>query len=363
MSGPDDLFAHTVPEAHARFVDACATAGIDVEVVPHPLAGPSGETLHSAVARLGPDDASTVLLVISGTHGIEGYFGAAMQTDALRRHGERLPLPDDTAVIFVHLVNPWGTAWSSRENEDNVELLRGHYFCHHPAPPNPIFTDFHETMAYGRMRSIDELLSTRGRARELVERYGVEPLMEAIAAGQAEHPDAITWVGDGPTWSKHLLDRVAAAHLGSARKLLVLDLHTAVGPPGETVVFHPYAPGSADDELFTEHLGEQWPNPEQLDFYDWFADGRPHLAVRTLTCEAGTEQLGPADQYIFPLDVWIKLHGDRDDPAAAPHLARYRRFFYPETEEWMHSVHAHFVRRWPGVLGLLAAAWPDTSPA
>ena len=359
MSGPDDLFSHTVPEAHAKFVAACDVAGATTRVIEHPLSGPDGEPLHATVARLGPDDARDVMLVISGTHGIEGYFGSAMQIDAMRRSRDLLPLDDHTAVVMVHLVNPWGTAWSSRENEDNVELLRGHHFCHHPVPPNPIFDDFHETMGYGRITSIDELLATRGRAIELVKRHGLGSLMEAIAAGQGSQPDAITWVGDGtPTWSKRLLDQVAAEHLGTAERLLVWDLHTAVGPPGETVVFHPYPPGSSDDELFRAHLGELWPNPEGLDFYAWFGELCPHLTTRTLICEAGTEQLGPDDQYIFPLDVWIKLHGDRTDPAAAPHLARYRRFFYPETDEWMSSVHAHFVPRWRHALDLLAAPWP-----
>ena len=357
MSGPLDLFSHTVPEAHAKFVDACRQAGIAVEAIEHPLAGPDGEPLHSAVARLGPADASRVLLVISGTHGIEGYFGSAMQIDAVRRHEQLLPLADDTAVVFVHLVNPWGTAWSSRENEDNVELLRGHFYCHRPAPPNPIFADFYETMGYGRITSIAELLAGRGKALELVQRHGLEQLMEGIAAGQGSHPDAITWVGRGPTWSKHLLDRVARSFLDRAATLLVLDLHTAVGPPGETVVMHPYATGSADDALFGAHLGELWPNDERLPYYEWFGEVCPGLDVRSLICEAGTEQLGPADQYIFPLDVWIKLYGDRNDPAAAPHLERYRRFFYPETEEWMASVHAHFVPRWPGILGLATADW------
>lgn len=348
-------FSHTVPEAHTTFLEAAARAGATVEVVPHPLTGPDGEALAATIARVGPATASNVLFAISGVHGIEGYFGSAMMADALTHADDLLPLAPDTAVVMVHLVNPWGTAWSSRENEDNVELLRGNYFRHHPKPPNPIFADFYETMGYGRTTSLDEFFANRGKAMEVVQRYGLVELMEAIGVGQDTHPDAITWTGDDTTWSKRVLDDAAVAHLTGAERVLVLDIHTATGPTGDAVVLDSMEPDDTRRALMERCYGPVWPGFEKLEFYDWFADLVPGLATWTVTCEAGTEQLGPADQYIFPLDVWIKCYGDRDDPAAAPHLARYRRFFYPETDEWMTSVLTNGRPRWQQSLRLLDA--------
>lgn len=351
MTDATEWFAHTVPEAHTKFLASAARAGVAVEEVAHPLVGPDGEQLHSAVAEYGPADARNVLLCLSGIHGIEGYFGSSLQCHVLSNHAEVLTLPADTKAVFIHLVNPWGTAWSSRENEDNVELLRGNYYCHHPKPPNAIFTDFFETMGYRTITSIDEFMAGRGKVSELFGRYAVDELMRAIGDGQDTHPDAITWVGTGPTWSKHLIDRVLRDRCAGASKVLVLDLHTAVGPPGETVVFTGYLPDSPKDLLVRGWFdGDLWPWPEYLEFYDWVGEVVPGADVLGVTVEAGTEQLGPADQYIFPLDVWMKTYGDRTDPAAAPHLERYRRFFYPETPEWMRSSHAHGRARWAPLL-------------
>jgi octopine/nopaline transport system ATP-binding protein len=351
MTDATQWFAHTVPQAHATFLAAAARAGVEVEEVWHPLTGPDGEPICSAVVELGPPEAANVLVVLSGIHGIEGYFGSALQCHALAHHDEVLTLPADTKAVLIHLVNPWGTAWSSRENEDNVELLRGNYYCHHPKPANPIFTDFFETMGYRTISSIDELLAGRGKVVELLERYDLGKLMAAIGDGQDTHRDAITWTGNGPTWSKHLIDRVLRERCAGARKVLVLDLHTAVGPPGETVVFTGYLPGSAKEQMVRSWFdGDLWPWPEHLEFYDWVAEVVPGADVASVTMEAGTEQLGPTEQYIFPLDVWIKTYGDRNDPAAAPHLERYRRFFYPETPEWMRSTHAHGSARWAPLL-------------
>lgn len=364
MTDPDDAvqwFSHTVPEAHEKFLSAARRAGVDVEEVEHPLLGPDGERLRSAVAEVGPPNATNVLLCLSGIHGIEGYFGAALQCDALANRAELLALPPDTKAVFIHLVNPWGTAWSSRENEDNVELLRGNYYCHHPKPTNPIFVDFFETMRYRTISSIDEFLAGRRDVAQLLDRYDVGELMAAIGDGQDTHPDAITWVGEGPTWSKRLIDRVVQVRCARAKRILVLDLHTAVGPPGETVVFTGSLPGSSKDRMVRRWFdGDLWPWPEYLEFYDWVGELVPGADVVSVTMEAGTEQLGPADQYIFPLDVWIKTYGDRADPAAAPHLERYRRFFYPETPTWMRSSHAHGRARWAPLLRGFAE-WIDAS--
>jgi polar amino acid transport system ATP-binding protein len=358
-----DWFSHTVPEAHEKFVATAEAAGLVVEHVEHPRRGPDDEVLHSAVTTFGPDDARNVVLCLSGIHGIEGYFGAAIQCDALANSMELLALPPDTKIVFIHLVNPWGTAWSSRENEDNVELLRGNYYCHHDKPANPVFVDFVETMDYRSVTSVQEFLDTRRRATDVLTRHTIDELMGAMVDGQNSHPDAITYTGAGPTWSKRLIDRVLRDRAADAERIVVFDLHTAVGPPGDTVVFTGYEPGTAEQQLVSDWFdGDLWPWPEYLDFYGWVADVVPGADVIGITMEAGTEQLGPADQYIFPLDVWIKTYGDRADPAAAPHLERYRRFFYPETPEWMRSTLAHGRRRWQPLLAGFGE-WAGSSPS
>jgi Protein of unknown function (DUF2817) len=46
-----------------------------------------------------------VLVVLSGVHGVEGIFGSAAQIEWIRR-GENRRLPQDTAALLVHAVNP-----------------------------------------------------------------------------------------------------------------------------------------------------------------------------------------------------------------------------------------------------------------
>lgn len=356
-----DLFSHTVPEATSRFLDAVRDAGLEPEVIEHPRPGPDGEALHSVVVRLGADDPHTVVLCVSGTHGIEGYGGSALQVGGLRE-GLFDP-PAGTAVVLVHLVNPWGTAWSARENEDNVELFRHHYYQHHPKPPNPVFAVFYDVMGYGTAATLDEFLANRRRGRELTERVPYPDLMAALVSGQDTHPDAITYVGTEPTWSKRLLDDVLVRHATGARRLVVLDLHTASGPPGEAVVIHKADPDQTTQRAMVSGWFDDdlWDDQEPLAVWSWVEAVVPSATESIgVVIELGTEQLGPADQYIFPLDVWLRLHGDPSEPAARPHLERYRRFFYPEHDDWYRSVWPAGRRR---IAQLMAgvAAWPVES--
>ena len=63
------------------FLRACETEDLGVTSRVHPsVKGEDGKSLFVDTASIGPRDAKTALLLISGTHGVEGYFGSAVQT-------------------------------------------------------------------------------------------------------------------------------------------------------------------------------------------------------------------------------------------------------------------------------------------
>ena len=66
-------------EARAAFLAAATAAGARVTTTVHPLLGVEGEELAVDIAELGPADAEHVVIVVSGTHGVEGYAGSALQ--------------------------------------------------------------------------------------------------------------------------------------------------------------------------------------------------------------------------------------------------------------------------------------------
>ena len=72
-----DFFADSYLEAREKFLKASQSAGamLTEHALPKPY-GPNGDTLLVDVAQLGADDPKSLLILISGTHGVEGFCGS-----------------------------------------------------------------------------------------------------------------------------------------------------------------------------------------------------------------------------------------------------------------------------------------------
>jgi hypothetical protein len=75
-----EYFASTYSEARAKFrsTAALATANLTQYTLPN-LRGPENEILTIDVAQLGNANPNSLLILISGTHGVEGFCGSGCQ--------------------------------------------------------------------------------------------------------------------------------------------------------------------------------------------------------------------------------------------------------------------------------------------
>lgn len=201
--------------------------------------GPEGEVLESHSLWLGPDDASRVLVLMSGTHGVEGLAGSAVQQDLLQqiRDGART-LPPDCACLLVHLLNPWGTAWLRRCDQQGIDLNRNFVDFAHPLPQNP---------GYDALR--DGLLGASRATRQqqlhaFEQQHGRTALEIAISGGQYTDPAGPFYGGQTPAAANHLINALIDTHRLASRRLAVIDLHTGLGPYGYGEVICDHAPDS-----------------------------------------------------------------------------------------------------------------------
>ena len=179
-------FSETYAQARAKFLDA---AGGRVAHYLHPVEqGPEGEALYLDLAWIGPADASKVLAVGCGTHGIEGYPGSAAMTHWLRS-GAGMRLPPDTAVAFLHAHNPWGFAHRTRVTEENVDLNRNFIDFGRPLPRNPGYAEVHAGITPAQWT--DESVAGAFRFLEQYkQRVGEQAYSDAFNGGQYSHEDA-----------------------------------------------------------------------------------------------------------------------------------------------------------------------------
>jgi len=186
--------------------------------------------LSTDTARLGPAAARKVLVLMSGTHGVEGFAGSAIQTGLLRR-GVAAHLPPDSALLMIHGLNPFGFAHLRRANEDNVDLNRNFLDFSKPLATNPGYDQLAKVIAPSSLGWCSELaLNWRLTAYRL--RHGQAALQKEVSRGQYTHPQGLFYGGDRPTWSNQTLRTILASQLAEASEVAVVDLHTGLGPRG-----------------------------------------------------------------------------------------------------------------------------------
>ena len=224
----------TYQESRARFLDAAAAAGARIESFPHPRAGLHGETLAIDVAALGEPDATAVLLVVSGTHGVEGFTGSALQhhwLDRVTSSDASVQVPSGLRVVLLHAFNPYGFAWVRRVNEDNVDLNRNFIDWTREPPANEDYGGLAHLLVPDDWDD-DTQQQTTLQLLAKAEEIGFSRLQEVVSGGQYTHPTGVFYGGSGPVWSHHWLDEHLRRVVGDATRVGIIDLHTGLGPWG-----------------------------------------------------------------------------------------------------------------------------------
>ena len=197
-----DSFSTDYATARGRFRQAALRLGWQLEAHAINARGPRGEELTIDVACSPAGDPRQVLVVSSGIHGVEGFFGSAVQL-ALLEQWAATSAPS-TKCVFLHGLNPYGFAWLRRFNEDNVDPNR-----------NFLLDDERFEGAHARYAQLDPFLNpTRPsslwepftlKALPLIVRYGAPALRQAIAEGQYDYPRGLFFGGSGPSQAQGLL--------------------------------------------------------------------------------------------------------------------------------------------------------------
>ena len=224
-----EYFSPDYTAARARFRDAASSAGAHLDSLELGAKGPDGGELTIDIAWFGAARPRRVFIHSSGTHGVEAFAGSAIQLQWL---DDGIPaLREDSAIVLVHVLNPYGMAWLRRFNENNVDLNRNFlgadeeykgapvgyekldYFLNPPTPPSA------------------DLFYLRAAA--LIARYGMGTLKQAVAGGQYVNPRGLFFGGARLEEGPRKYQAYMAERLSGAERAVVVDIHTGLGPFGQ----------------------------------------------------------------------------------------------------------------------------------
>lgn len=353
-----DHFPADYRSARENFLSACAAAGIGTTSRLNPDAtGRDGKPLFLDTAVIGPRDARSALLMISATHGVEGYFGSAAQTGMLR---EGLLEPADGGkIVLLHALNPFGFAWDRRVNEDNADINRN--FVDHARPPvNEAYASLAEWIAPKDL-SRATIEAANAKLKAYAQTHGEFALQEAISKGQYAFADGIYYGGARESWSSKMLREVIGQELAGVRRLIVIDFHTGLGPHGYGEMISEDLPGSPayarakamwGDRVRSSEAGESVSAPLTGTVDQAFARWLGEVELTFAALEAGTVSTRETFRALRR-DNWLYSVARGDDPGAEDIRREIRAAFYPDDDSWKKAVWVQAVEVTRAALGAL----------
>lgn len=346
-----EYFSSDYRSARERFLRAAADAGSTLASFENPATAPDGLPVFTDLAMLGDPDASALMLINSGTHGVEGFCGSAAIIGWLQEEAARLPAT--VRVVLVHAINPHGFAWLRRVTEDNVDLNRN--FVDHARgtyPAKPEYDKLHEAL-------LPRQWNDRGLADSdaLLEAYAKErgefALQAAVTGGQYDHADGLFYGGREAVWSNRTFQAILDAHVMRPQRMVFLDVHTGLGRYAQASQLGSIAP------RMQPWLGKPQPGgngvralPEQ----PAVSPARSPLSAPLTGAIGGAVRRAGADAELTSLTVefgtyavrevlralqadnWLHLRGDPDSDLGRGIKADIRERLYPDDDDWREMV-------------------------
>jgi predicted deacylase len=344
---PEAYFPTDYRSGRAAFIEACEAADLGVTARVHPSAkGPDGKPLFIDVATIGAREAKTALLLISGTHGVEGYFGSGVETGLLRE-GLARRAPKSAKIIVLHALNPYGFAWNRRVNEDNADINRN--FVDHAHPPMNAAYEMLSDFIAPKSISPVTMKKANARLRDYAREHGDFALQEAISAGQYSHPDGLYFGGAQTAWSAAMLKDVFVEELAHVKRLIVIDFHTGLGKSGAAEMITEDLPGSTayararamwGGLVHSSEAGESLSAPLTGTIDAAVAQWMKGKELTFAALEVGTAPL--RDVFLsLRKDNWLHTRATQGHHSTKAIKNAIRAAFYPDTAEWKRRVWDH----------------------
>ncbi len=344
MNDVTACFSQSYREAREKFLAAASAAGLAVQSHTHPLKGVDAEELATDVAREGPADAKSLLIISSACHGVEGFCGSGVQVALLRDPSwHEAVARSGVAVLYGHALNPYGFSWWRRTTHENVDLNRNFQDFSKPLPANDAYDALVSAIVPDVWPPLPEVTTALAA---YAAQHGQRGLQTAVTGGQYRHADGIFYGGREPTWSHQTVRAVLREHGARCARVGWIDLHTGLGPSG-----HGERIFACRDDAQALARARAWWGEGVTSIYDgsstsallsglmWIAayEECPQAQYTGIALEYGTV---PTNVVIDALraDQWLQNHPNVEASQRQTIKRQMRDAFYTDTDAWKQAI-------------------------
>lgn len=341
----DALFSQDYFEAREKFLKACEANGFEVKSQLHPnVTGPNDKPIYMDCAFKGPIEAKNLLVIISGTHGPEGYCGSAVQYGLLE-NGFAKEWAKNHKIAFIHAHNPFGFAWDSRFNENNIDLNRNYLEDFSNPPQNEAYNELAD-WALPKDFSNESVNFATVKLMEYAREKGFAALQNALTSGQYNHPKGVYYGGNEPSWSNITLMNFMDELCIGTSKLIAIDMHTGLGNFGHGEILTDCIKGTKEFNNLYEIWGDETASTKSDDSISAHINGALDIGLIRRFSDLSPAVIALEFGTIDPLSVfratqgtsWLNSYGDKESEFGKILKQLSRDAFYPQSSEWNEKI-------------------------
>ena len=183
-----------------------------------------------------------LIVLTTGVHGMEGYIGSVMLDVFFEEVYPTLDT-EDTGVLVVANVNPYGMKYYRRYNENNVDLNRNFIldWGNFDLASNQEYPKVESFLGpKGKIgNALWHEVGFYGSLAKTAITDGADTVSDALLTGQYEYPQGVYYGGNGDEASTVYLKDVFTQCLDSDYENIVhIDIHSGYGPRYNMVIFN-----------------------------------------------------------------------------------------------------------------------------
>lgn len=314
-----------------------------------------------------PRTKENLVIISTAEHGIEGYVGSAMLKLFMDEFAPRLN-PENTGLLLVHAINPWGMNHRLRVNQNHVDLNRNFVFDGNYSPEvNPDYDLITDTFNLQKpVRSLSaEAFSFLIKVVRNIIYPGKVRLQNACLLGQHRYPNGYYFGGTELQEETAVLVNLYRSALSEYQNFIQVDIHTGYGPRYQMTIIIPPVDSTTSIEASQKF---DYPLVQKIDETEFYAingdmgeyvyrlrDAEfPDKSVFACGFEFGT--FGDSllalirSLRITVLENQLRHHGAVSPEAEAQVRAEYEELFFPAEPAWREKALADCRCAYEGIL-------------
>jgi hypothetical protein len=295
------------------------------------------------------DTTKKLVLINSGTHGIEGYVGSAVQQMLMNEFFDKEML-SEVGLLMVHGMNAWGFKNERRFTENNVDLNRNYGIDESLyQTKNDGFVALYDMLTPKgelNMNSLENRFFLITAIRQIAQK-GMPALLQAFAQGQYQFQEGIYFGGFKAEQQMAILSKVIEEKAAPYQIILNLDLHTGFGERGELHLF----PNPVDDPVLKQKMETvfkgypiNWGDSDNFytvsgQFVEYIGDLLSEKTSIPMLMEFGTLNTSTTIGSVKSAHISISEnqgdhYGYKTEKDSIKVKAGYYEMFYPPSEKW-----------------------------